>query len=299
MPNTHGPSASFSLSITGPLGAVKDVDGASDNLVLVGLGNVVLDSMSGAEPETVSGGAGLTTVDLGDGDDHVSLCGAINTVVLGNGNDVVNVGAGRATATVGPNGFTVYDAGLLTARFTDALAWRSLTPASGDIGWFVGGTDNIGAFDGLGDANATSGNGNIGAFEGLGNGGADDGNGNVGAFNGDLNGTGNTDPTDGNLDGNDNTGAFEGNFNGNFVAGSNSGDDNGNGNLGADNANDNGNGNELRRPAASRCLAAQCNIPAVSTQSSSATATTRSPPWPASARSSRATATTGSASGEP
>ena len=132
------------------------------------------------------------------------------------------------------------------------ISWRSLAPTCGDIGWFVGGSDNIGAFDGLGDTNATSGDGNVGAFEGLGNGGADDGDGNVGAFNGNLNGTGNTSSTNGNSNGNDNIGAFDGNFDGNFIVGSNSGNGNGNANLGSDNGNADGNGTAPTSGAALR-----------------------------------------------
>ncbi len=111
-----------------------------------------------------------------------------------------------------------------------------------NIGFFNSGTGNIGAFNGLGNSNASDGNYNIGVFNGDDNGGTQNGNGNIGAFNGNFNGLGNASPSDGNNNGNGNIGVLNGNYNGNLNAGHNSGNNNGNGNVGVDNGNLNGNG---------------------------------------------------------
>jgi hypothetical protein len=127
---------------------------------------------------------------------------------------------------------------------------------AGDIGSFDAGTNNVGAFLGLGSAtagpnNVGSGNGNIGVFEGLADGPATyyndtsivanavliptNGSGNIGAWNGNLdNGT--------NV-GNFNWGAFNGNLNGNFNASNFTTSDTGNANTGAYNGNVNANAN--------------------------------------------------------
>jgi hypothetical protein len=87
---TFGPQAVF--------GTVNDIVSApSAPLNLTGIGNVV-HGPAASFAVSVHGGAGLSTVVLGNGNDQVSLGGAFNTIVLGDGNDVVNAGDATGTA---------------------------------------------------------------------------------------------------------------------------------------------------------------------------------------------------------
>ena len=133
----------------------------------------------------------------------------------------------------------------LSATFALPLDVKGIHSTSGnhlDIGFFNSGTGNIGAFNGLGNSDASDGNDNIGVFNGDANGGKENGDGNIGAFNGNFNGLGNASPSDGNNNGNGNVGVLNGNYNGNLNVGHDSGNGNGNGNVGVDSGNLNGNG---------------------------------------------------------
>lgn len=115
-----------------------------------------------------------------------------------------------------------------------------------------GGTNNVGAFEGLGNTSTTSGNNNKGVLNGDFNGGIYDGNGNVGVGNGNFNGIGSTTARSGKLDGNGNVGVNNGNSNGNHNTGSgnrkvdangNVSSGSGNINVGSSNGSFDGNGN--------------------------------------------------------
>jgi hypothetical protein len=231
------PDASF--------GVVDNVGSASASLDVSGIGNVVVGEATSTAAVSIHGGDGLSTVALGNGDDHVILKGAFNTVVLGDGNDVVNVGAAKGSVVFHDGQVHVTYQNLLSATFASPLGlWgiHSTSTGHADIGFFNSGTGNIGAFNGLGNSDPSDGNNNIGVFNGDGNGGTENGNDNIGAFNGNFNGLGNASPTDGHNNGNGNIGVLDGNYNGNLNAGSDSGNDNGNGNIGIDSGNLNGNG---------------------------------------------------------
>jgi hypothetical protein len=227
------------------LGVADNIGSAHALLDLHGIGNVVVGDAGASANVSILGGNGLSTVVLGNGNDHVTLQGAFNTIVLGDGNDVVNAGNGTATADFHNGQAHITYGNYLTATFASPLSLNGVHSTSGnlsDIGYFNGGTGNIGAFNGLGNSDPSDGNYNIGAFNGDGNGGRDNGNGNIGAFNGNFNGLGNASSTDGNDDGNDNIGVLNGNYNGNLNTGHNAGNENGNGNTGVDSGNLNGNG---------------------------------------------------------
>ena len=234
-------NTSFTVSISGQTGSIDDAGDASESLALTGIGSVVFGDLASLASETVTGGNGLSTVDLGNGNNAVNLQGAFNTVVLGDGNDVVNVGSGTGTVLSGPNGIEVTYGKLFSATLTQS-GLLALPHSANNLGFFDGGSGNIGDFDGLADASSTSGVDNIGVFDGLGNGGLYDGDSNIGAFSGDLNGVADSSTTDGAHNGDGNVGTLNGDFNGNFVAGVNSGNSNGDGNLGFDDGNANGNG---------------------------------------------------------
>ncbi|SDT61074.1 hypothetical protein [Bradyrhizobium canariense] len=233
---TFNPEATF--------GIVDNVGGASASLDLHGIGNVVIGDTTSHAAVSINGGNGLSTVVLGNGNDHVTLQGAFNTIVLGDGNDVVNAGTGTASAVFHDGEVHITYGNYLSATFASPLDLDGLhsTGSHLDIGFFNGGTGNIGAFNGLGNSNASDGNDNIGVFNGDGNGGRDNGNGNIGAFNGNFNGLGNASRSDGNDNGNGNVGVLNGNYNGNLNTGHDSGNSNGNGNIGVDSGNLNGNG---------------------------------------------------------
>jgi hypothetical protein len=214
-------------------------------LDLHGIGNVVVGDAAAVAAVSIQGGNGLSTVVLGNGNDHVALQGAFNTIVLGDGNDVVNAGAGTASAVFQHGEVHITYQNYFSATFAAPLDLRGIHSISGnhlDIGFFNSGTGNIGAFNGWGNSDASDGNNNIGVFNGNFNGGTANGNNNIGAFNGNFNGLGNASPSDGNFNGNGNIGVLNGNYNGNFNSGHDSGNGNGNGNVGADNGNLNGNG---------------------------------------------------------
>src|SRR6201987_1353676 len=234
---TFNPEATF--------GIVDNVGGASASLDLSGIGNVIVCDTTSAAAVSIHGGDGLSTIVLGNGDDHVSLQGAFNTIVLGDGNDVVNAGAATGSVVIHDGEVHVTYQNYLSATFAAPLGVEWLHSTSGthrDIGFFNSGTGNIGAFNGLDNSNASDGKNNIGVFNGDANGGRENGNDNIGAFNGNFNGLGNASPSDGNDNGNGNIGVLNGNYNGNLNAGYDSGNGNGNGNVGADNGNLNGNG---------------------------------------------------------
>ena len=226
-------------------GIVSNIGSASEFLNLCGIGNVVVGDVTAAAAVSIYGGAGLSTVVLGNGDDHVTLQGAFNTIVLGDGNDVVNAGMGTASAVFHGGEVHITYQDYLSATFAAPLDVKGFHSSLGnplDIGYFNSGTGNIGAFNGLGNSDASDGNNNIGVFNGNANGGTENGNNNIGAFNGNFNGLGNTSPSDGNDNGNGNIGVLNGNYNGNLNSGPDSGNANGNGNVGVDNGNLNGNG---------------------------------------------------------
>jgi len=226
-------------------GVTENIGGTSASLGLSGIGNVVIGDAASDADVSVHGGDGLTTVILGNGNNHVDLNGAFNTIVLGNGNDVVNAGLGTASAVIRGGEVHITYQHYLSATLAAPLGLKGLDSISGhdhNIGFFDSGTGNIGAFNGLGNSGATDGNYNIGVFNGNFNGGANDGNGNVGAFNGNFNGLGNSSSSDGNNDGNGNVGVLDGNYNGNLNVGLDAGNGNGNGNIGVDSGNLNGNG---------------------------------------------------------
>jgi hypothetical protein len=226
-------------------GIVDNIGDASTVLNLNGIANVIDGDTTAVAAVSIHGGDGLSTVVLGNGDDHVALQGAFNTIVLGDGNDVVN--AGRATGSAVFHGGEVHITyeEYLSATFAAPLDVRGFHSELGndlDIGVFNSGTGNIGAFNGWGNNDASDGNNNIGVFEGNANGGTANGNDNIGAFNGNFNGLGNASASDGNNNGNGNVGVLNGNYNGNLNAGNDSGGDNGNYNVGVDNGNLSGNG---------------------------------------------------------
>ncbi len=233
---TFAPGAVFGVAI--------DIGVAGGSLSLSGAGNVVVGDPGGGAV-SIHGGSGMSTVVLGNGDDHVALQGAFNTVVLGDGNDVVNVGTATGSAEFHDGEVHVAYQNYFSATFAapfgiDGLHWAA--GSHSNIGFFNSGTGNIGAFNGLGNCDASDGNNNIGVFNGDANGGKDNGNGNIGAFNGNFNGLGNASSSDGNDNGNGNVGVLNGNYNGDFNVGYDSGNGNGNGNVGFDNGNLNGNG---------------------------------------------------------
>ncbi|RBP09247.1 putative secreted protein with PEP-CTERM sorting signal/predicted secreted protein (type I secretion substrate) [Roseiarcus fermentans] len=232
----------FSFSLNGPIGGV--VTSVGDPVHLTGFASVVVGSAG-----SVSGGDGLSTVDLGNGLNTISLGGAFNTVVLGNG--VNTVYAGGATGSVGFGAHTLtasygnaFSATLAAADWpqpTQAELAGATNPPQWNIGAFNAGSGNIGAFNGLANASASSGNGNIGVFNGDVNGGASNGNNNIGALNGNLNGLGSS-PGSGDHNGSGNVGLLNGNDNGNLAVGGSSGSGNGADNIGFGNGNSNGNG---------------------------------------------------------
>jgi hypothetical protein len=225
------------------LGTVGYIGSAGGFLNLSGIGNVIVGDAAAAV--SIHGGNGLSTVVLGNGDDHVVLQGAFNTIVLGDGNDVVNAGTATASAVFHGGEVHITYQNYFSATFAAPLDLRGVHSTSGnhlDIGVFNSGAGNIGAFNGWGNSDASDGNNNIGVFNGNANGGTANGNHNIGAFNGNFNGLGNASPSDGNNNGNGNIGVLNGNYNGNLNAGQDSGNDNGNGNIGVDNGNLNGNG---------------------------------------------------------
>jgi hypothetical protein len=226
-------------------GIVDNIGDASAFLSLNGIGNVIAGDTAAVAAVSIHGGNGLSTVVLGNGDDHVDLQGAFNTIVLGDGNDVVN--AGRATGSAVFHGGEVHVTyqDYLSATFAAPLGVSGFHSGLGnqlDIGVFNSGTGNIGAFNGWGDSDPSDGNNNIGVFNGNTNGGTENGNDNIGAFNGNFNGLGNASTSDGHNNGNGNVGVLNGNYNGNLNAGDDSGNDNGNDNVGVDNGNLSGNG---------------------------------------------------------
>jgi len=240
---------SFDFAVTfsseATFGIFDNVGNASASLNLNGIGSVIIGDTTAAADVSIHGGNGLSTVVLGNGNDHVILQGAFNTIVLGDGNDVVNAGTGTGSAVFHDGEVHVTYQNYLSATFASPLDINGLhsTPGSHlDIGFFNSGTGNIGAFNGLGNSAASDGNNNIGVFNGDANGGAENGNGNIGAFNGNFNGVGNSSPSDGHDNGNGNIGVLNGNYNGNLNTGHDSGNGDGNGNVGVDSGNLNGNG---------------------------------------------------------
>jgi hypothetical protein len=234
---TFNPAAIF--------GIFDNVGNASAFLSLSGIGNVIIGDTTAVAAVSIHGGNGLSTIVLGNGDDHVALQGAFNTIVLGDGNDVVNAGAATGSAVFHRGEVHITYQDYLSATFAAPLDVKGFHSTSGnhlDIGFFNSGTGNIGAFNGWGNSDASNGNNNIGVFNGNANGGTANGNDNIGAFNGNFNGLGNASPSDGNNNGNGNVGVLNGNYNGNLNVGYDSGDNNGNGNVGVDNGNLNGNG---------------------------------------------------------
>ena len=226
-------------------GTFHNTGSASESLNLNGIGNVVVGDTTAAAAVSVHGGGGLSTVILGNGDDHVILQGAFNTIVLGDGNDVVNAGTATGSAVFRGGEVHLTYQNHFSATFASPLVVNGFHPTPGnhsDIGFFNSGTGNIGAFNGLSNSDASDGNNNIGVFNGNFNGGTANGNDNIGAFNGNFNGLGNAFPSDGNNNGNGNIGVLNGNYNGNLNTGPDSGDNNGNDNIGFDNGNLNGNG---------------------------------------------------------
>jgi hypothetical protein len=232
---TFGPQAVF--------GTVNDIVSApSAPLNLTGIGNVVYGPAA-SFAVSVHGGAGLSTVVLGNGNDQVALQGAFNTIVLGDGNDVVNAGAATGTVVFQGGVAHVTYQNYLSATFAAPLNIAGIESANAhNMGAFNSGTGNIGAFNGWGNADASDGNYNIGVFNGNANGGTDNGNNNIGAFNGNFNGLGNSSPSDGANNGDGNIGVLDGNYNGDLNSGTNTGNGNGNGNVGIDSGNLNGNG---------------------------------------------------------
>jgi hypothetical protein len=236
---TFNPEATF--------GIFDNVGSTSASLILSGIGNVIIGDATSTAAVSVQEGNGLSTVVLGNGDDQVTLQGAFNTIVLGNGNDVVNAGAATGSVDVHNGQMSIIYQNYLSATFASPLNIKELLfPTSGnhllDTGFFNSGTGNIGAFNGLGNSDASDGNNNVGVFNGDANGGTANGNDNIGAFNGNFNGVGNASPSDGNNNGNGNIGVLNGNYNGDLNAGSGSGNGNGNDNVGVDSGNVNGNG---------------------------------------------------------
>src|SRR5271169_5784632 len=70
---TFNPEASF--------GIVEDIGNASAVFSLSGIGNVIDGDATAVAAVSIHGGNGLSTVVLGNGDDHVALQGAFNTIV--------------------------------------------------------------------------------------------------------------------------------------------------------------------------------------------------------------------------
>ena len=226
-------------------GIVDNIGSASAFFNLNGIDNVIVGDATSLAAVSIQGGNGLSTIVLGNGNDHVVLQGAFNTIVLGNGNDVVNAGTATGSVVFHDGEVHVTYQNYLSATFAAPPDITGIHSTSGnhfDIGFFNSGTGNIGAFNGLGNSSASDGNNNIGVFNGDANGGTENGNDNIGAFNGNFNGLGNASPSDGHDNGNGNVGVLNGNYNGDLNTGSDSGNSNGNGNAGVDNGNLNGNG---------------------------------------------------------
>jgi hypothetical protein len=241
----HGFDFSVTINPDATIGISENIGSASGSLELHGIGNVIIGDTGAPASVSLHGGDGLSTIVLGNGNDHVNLQGAFNTIVLGDGNDVVNAGDGKASADFHNGEVHVSYGDYFSATLASPLGLDGfLSTATGhhDIGYFNGGSGNIGAFNGLGNSSTTDGNDNIGVFNGDGNGGQDNGNHNIGAFNGNFNGLGNASWTDGNDNGNGNIGVLNGNYNGNLNHGHDAGNENGNGNTGFDSGNLNGNG---------------------------------------------------------
>jgi hypothetical protein len=273
--NNNDPPAAlplFSVSLVSPpsTGAVAvDLGVSNTSLNLRGIGNSVY---AGDGNVTLNGGAGIGSVYLGNGTDSITLGGPLNTIVVGDGNDAIRGGAGIVQVIIDPTDLRIIYGGALSATLQLALQIPlGVNMTNGNFGWFLGGSNNIGAFSGLGNADATSGNGNIGVFNGNSNGASYNGNGNIGALNGNLNGLYNADGTsgtnngvynvgvlngnsngsmnqgvnNGNYNGYDNLGVYNGNLNGNLNTGTANGNGNGQNNLGGLNGNQNGNGQPL------------------------------------------------------
>jgi hypothetical protein len=247
--HSNAPHSYFDFVVTfspeAIFGVASYLGSASASIDLTGIGNVIVGDIAAAAAVSIHGGSGLSTVVLGNGNDHVALQGAFNTIVLGDGNNVVNAGAATASAVFHGGEVHITYQNYFSATFAAPFDGKGVHSMSGnhlDVGAFNSGTGNIGAFNGWGNSDASDGNNNIGVFNGNANGGTDNGNNNIGAFNGNFNGLGNASSSDGNHNGNGNIGVLNGNYNGNLNAGQDSGNNNGNGNIGVDNGNLNGNG---------------------------------------------------------
>ena len=232
----------FNVMLVSPpsTGAVAvDLGGANTSLTLKGLGNSVYGDNGN---DIVSGGAGIGAVYLGNGTNTVGLNGPLNTIVVGDGNDTIRGGAGIVKVTIDPTDVRIIYGGALSATLQLALPISlGVNMTDGNFGWFLGGSNNIGAFSGLGNSDGTSGNGNIGVFNGNSNSASDNGNGNIGALNGNMNGAYNADGSSGTNNGVFNVGVLNGNANGSMNSGANNGNYNGYDNLGVYNGNLNGN----------------------------------------------------------
>jgi hypothetical protein len=137
------------------LGIVDNIGSANAFLSLSGIGNVIIGDTTAVADVSIHGGNGLSTVVLGNGDDHVALQGAFNTIVLGDGNDVVNAGLATGSAVFHRGEVHVTYQDYLSATFAAPLDVKGLHSTSGnhlDIGVFNSGTGNIGAFNGWGTA---------------------------------------------------------------------------------------------------------------------------------------------------
>lgn len=224
--------------------------GVGNLVCLAGILNtVVTKDVAGhaTTSNTIKGGAGFTTVVLGNGDNVVNVGGALDTVIAGDGNNTVTVGTDQANVADNGTTFTLTFGALkvVLPHSVGNAGIGFLSGGVGDIGAFSGGAYNIGAFNGLG---STSGNGqhNKGVLSGIddtGIAGVSNGSYNIGAWNGNGNGGGGWDPVNKVFAGNGdyNTGAFSGNLSGNTNNSNASTIYNGYGNFGAYDGNLDGN----------------------------------------------------------
>lgn len=224
----------FDIGINPPTNPLAvNIGNASRTFMLSGIANTIA---AGDGAVLVNGGTGLTSLHLGNGNDSAQLGGALNTIVLGNGNDTIDAGTAQATVSFGASDVQILYDDSLIATLGLSLPIPLATPVSpaqwSNWGWFDCGLNNIGDFNGLNNACASSGNGNIGLFNGNGNGSTQNGNGNIGVLNGNLNGVGNSDPSSGGNNGNGNVGVLNGSGDGDLNTGTKDGTHNGNGNLG-------------------------------------------------------------------
>ncbi len=235
--------AQINETLTSPYSGANAADivttGDAIHITTSGIGSTIDLLNSGA---LNAGGDGIETI-TGDG---------TSSIVIDNRAPIIAGETGITALTFGTGSpITINSTGTIDAGTPGTATQITYGLPNIDAnGAFNGGTGNVGAFNGLNNFDASSGNANTGSFNGNFNGndntgagnGLNNGNNNTGAFNGNWNGNGNTGDNNGLGNGNGDTGAFNGNQNGNGNSTSGAGNSNGSGNNGTDNGVGNGNG---------------------------------------------------------